>query len=232
MEEETDIRLYISEPKEGYEIQRHLPKLQGDFTQTANGVYDDDLSAYAQAVYGQLNRRKNNDTGLAFPKYETLMKVTKLSRASISKALEELIEHGWISIQRRYSKSNVYAINNFKTPNPINIQKRKENSETMKKAQTGKHPSSSPRELLTPVVHHADYDSSPRELLIVHQTNSINTSFSILPINTRDLKIQNLEKEILELTLVSENEENRKRIKSLAQDLRLEKYNRDNHLPE
>lgn len=52
------------------------------------------------------------DEAIAFPSYQTIMKRLGWgSKETVAAALLNLIQHGWIERQRRYSSSSVYTIN-------------------------------------------------------------------------------------------------------------------------
>jgi predicted transcriptional regulator len=64
-------------------------------------------------VYAALCRRASADTGEAFPSYDTLCEDTGLSRATISKAIKQLIVEGLVTIKRKGGLNrggNVYLV--------------------------------------------------------------------------------------------------------------------------
>jgi len=87
------------------------------FTKIDNDFIDrmGELSGSAVKIYIALRKFAdwNGDSteGNVFPSYPTLMKMTGLARASISKGIKELEKKGWISeIKHRFGDSNIYSL--------------------------------------------------------------------------------------------------------------------------
>lgn len=67
------------------------------------------LSDHARWVFICLRHYTNNRTETAFPSYDQLQQVTGYARATLAKAIKELIEAGWVEKKRRFSQSTVYT---------------------------------------------------------------------------------------------------------------------------
>lgn len=52
----------------------------------------------------------NNDTGVAFPGYETLNKRTHMKYNTISKGIKQLEAFGWMSREKRFGGSTIYTL--------------------------------------------------------------------------------------------------------------------------
>ncbi len=69
------------------------------------------LKVHTRWLYVALVFYRNSKSGVAFPSYETIRKLTGLRRQKISEGLTELEESGWIKPRRkRYGASNVYRV--------------------------------------------------------------------------------------------------------------------------
>lgn len=67
------------------------------------------LSDHARWVFICLRHYTNNKTETAFPSYDQLQEVTGYARATLAKAIKELIAAGWVEKKRRFSQSTVYT---------------------------------------------------------------------------------------------------------------------------
>ena len=68
------------------------------------------MSAAAILVMVSLSKHMNSETYESYVSYETLVKETHRSNTTISKALRELREMGYVGKKRRFNNSNVYAL--------------------------------------------------------------------------------------------------------------------------
>lgn len=70
------------------------------------------MSHQTRWLYVALVYYRNTQTGDAFPTYETIRKLTRLTRDKISKGFKDLLERGWIEDKRtRFGGSTFYRVN-------------------------------------------------------------------------------------------------------------------------
>ena len=67
------------------------------------------LSLQSKAVYGYLSSF-TGDQEYCFPSYDTMQKHLKISRASLSKYIKELIAFGVVQVNKRFTGSNQYYL--------------------------------------------------------------------------------------------------------------------------
>lgn len=69
------------------------------------------LKFHTRWLYVALVFYRNNQSGVAYPSYDTIQALTGLSRRMISKGLTELENSGWIKPRKkRFGSSNVYTV--------------------------------------------------------------------------------------------------------------------------
>ena len=68
------------------------------------------MSFHSRWLYVALVYYRNSQSGVAFPSYTTIRKLTGMRRENISSSIKELEEKGWIEKVSRYSQSNLYKI--------------------------------------------------------------------------------------------------------------------------
>lgn len=106
---------------------------------------DNNLSFHAKGIALYLNTFMNDSHDFAYPSISTIQENMSIgSRSTVVKYLSELVEKGWLTKEKRYSKSVIYhtAIpeNFFSSPPPVLVREMD---------------SISPPRVL-PVVHHMD----------------------------------------------------------------------------
>lgn len=191
-----------------------ISDLKENYYKTSNEVNNEatNLSLIAYRVYGlfrgMVNEKKNGDE--IWPSYTYIQKMTHLSRRTVAKAINELIESGWISgIDKGFNSVNHYHINETPRVNSTLLQSRA-------------------RSILGHEVNSGRARSKPQ---VGHEVNSNKTNITRLINNTVDLKIKNFEDRISDLGLKTDEERKQKMV-SLTQLLREAKYRKDNDLPD
>jgi hypothetical protein len=109
------------------------------FFRSPKGIWGRKLSPDAIAVYCYLmdcvNWEKWND-GRVFPKRETIIEQSGVTKYKLSSAVQELVEDGWINnIVERMNDSNVYFMNVVRKPNEDLIVRRNLKAEGYSKLQ-------------------------------------------------------------------------------------------------
>lgn len=127
-----------------------------------------DLSGQARWLYVLLTRLVNSEQNVAFPSYDYIQEKTGWARAIIRPTLNQLIEKGWISVEKQAGAVNLYTVH----VQAIQVVQ----PETSSESEPG-------------VVQEMNYSSSGNELGVVQNLNSkyINTKH-INPNNTRSLR--------------------------------------------
>ena len=74
----------------------------------------DGLDIIDPFVYASIKRFMNNETKIAFPSVNTLIRITGLSRPTLTKSINRLSDSGYITIIREYGKANQYLFNEYK----------------------------------------------------------------------------------------------------------------------
>lgn len=90
--------------------------IRKDYTQVPNEFLADlpNMSYCSFTLYVFLRKFINTTKSVnsVFPSYEYLHEKTGMSRATIKKSQDELLDRGWIAkIQKRFNGSNIYFIN-------------------------------------------------------------------------------------------------------------------------
>lgn len=111
-----------------------------------------ELSGQARWLYVLLTRLVNSEQNVAFPSYDYIQEKTGWARAVIRPALDQLIEKGWISVEKQAGAVNLYTVH----------------VQAIKVAEAS---TSSGNEL--GVVQEMNYSSSGNELGVVQNLNSI-----------------------------------------------------------
>lgn len=68
------------------------------------------LSFHARWLFVTLRFYTNGESGLAFPSYDTIHKLTGMRREMIAKSIGELERAGWLNRQKRFNSSTLYEI--------------------------------------------------------------------------------------------------------------------------
>jgi hypothetical protein len=111
-----------------------------------------ELSGQARWLYVLLTRLVNSEQNVAFPSYDYIQEKTGWARAVIRPALDQLIEKGWISVEKQAGAVNLYTVH-------------------VQAIQVAEASTSSGNEL--GVVQEMNYSSSGNELGVVQNLNSI-----------------------------------------------------------
>lgn len=69
-----------------------------------------ELSGQARWLYVLLTRLVNSEQNVAFPSYDYIQEKTGWARAVIRPALDQLIEKGWISVEKQAGAVNLYTV--------------------------------------------------------------------------------------------------------------------------
>jgi DNA-binding transcriptional regulator YhcF (GntR family) len=72
------------------------------------------LSAHARWLFVVLRSYTNQKTECAWPSYDQLQEITRWSRPTVSKAIKELEEYGWLERRKRFGAPVIYVL---KRPN-------------------------------------------------------------------------------------------------------------------
>ena len=93
------------------------PVSAGGFTQVPNILLNDtNLSAQAKIAYAKLLSYAWHNN-MVFPGQERMAEETGTSRPTITRAIGELEQQGWLEIQRRgQGKTNIYILKHTVTP--------------------------------------------------------------------------------------------------------------------
>lgn len=91
---------------------KKLSDLIGQFATIPNSFIQEakTLSTEAKWLFVILRYHTNSKTGNAFPSYTKINEITGFHRKTISKALKELEGTGWLTKQRRFGASTLYAL--------------------------------------------------------------------------------------------------------------------------
>jgi hypothetical protein len=71
---------------------------------------DKRLSYHARWLFVALRYYTNGQSGVAFPSYSTINKLTGLRREKIASSIIELEEAGWLTKQPRFGNSSIYTL--------------------------------------------------------------------------------------------------------------------------
>src|SRR5262245_50453591 len=84
----------------------------GTFTAVANAFIEQslNLSVHAKWMFVLLRFHTNQKSECAWPSYDQLQALTGLSRTTVSKAIRELEEYGWLERRKRFGASVVYVL--------------------------------------------------------------------------------------------------------------------------
>lgn len=83
---------------------------RGRWTVTPEALtLDRRVSDRAHRLWCRLDRYAGRSE-VAFPSHETLMQAMDCSRSSIIRAIKELVDTGWLEVERRSGRSNLYTV--------------------------------------------------------------------------------------------------------------------------
>lgn len=68
------------------------------------------LSLHARWLFVALRYYTNGKSGVAFPSYATIGKLTGMRREKISSSIKELENNGWLERQKRFNNSTIYKL--------------------------------------------------------------------------------------------------------------------------
>lgn len=68
------------------------------------------LSFHARWLFVTFCYYTNGESGLAFPSYDTIQKLTRMRRQKIADSIRELEDAGWLSRQKRFNNSTFYEV--------------------------------------------------------------------------------------------------------------------------
>jgi DNA-binding transcriptional regulator YhcF (GntR family) len=93
-------------------MSKKLSDLIGQFTTIPNSFISQSvaLSTEAKWLFVVLRYHTNSKTDKAFPSYTTIQSETGFHRKTIAKALKELESSGWLTKQRRFGATTIYAL--------------------------------------------------------------------------------------------------------------------------
>ena len=91
---------------------KKLSDLIGQFATIPNSfiLASTALSTESKWLFVILRYHTNSKTGNAFPSYTTIQGMTGFHRKTIAKALKELEQAGWLTKQRRFGATTIYAL--------------------------------------------------------------------------------------------------------------------------
>jgi DNA-binding transcriptional regulator YhcF (GntR family) len=91
---------------------KKLSDLIGQFATIPNSFISQSasLSTEAKWLFVILRYHTNSKTGNAFPSYTKISEITGFHRKTISKSLKELEGAGWLTKQRRFGATTIYAL--------------------------------------------------------------------------------------------------------------------------
>nr|DAV29517.1 MAG TPA: helix-turn-helix domain protein [Caudoviricetes sp.] len=83
------------------------------WTRTDNDVWDLDMSLKAKALFSVFQKFRDNKTGYCWPSHETLAKMLSMSRRTVVKAVEELVQAGLVRKEARYVDGGLQTSNGY-----------------------------------------------------------------------------------------------------------------------
>jgi DNA-binding transcriptional regulator YhcF (GntR family) len=95
----------MSENKISYEEMGRFAMIPHSFIEDSKGMKFHSRWLYVALVY-----YRNTQSGDSFPSYETIRKLTGLTRKMISKGIKELEQNRWIKKKRRFGNSTIYKV--------------------------------------------------------------------------------------------------------------------------
>ena len=83
------------------------------WTRIDNDVWDLDVSLKAKALFSVFQTFRDNKTGYCWPSHETLAKMLSVSRRTVVKAVEELVQAGLVRKEARYVDGGLQTSNGY-----------------------------------------------------------------------------------------------------------------------
>jgi len=96
----------ITVRKNGRNVEQEIPAWVKFSTEFKTELAD--LSEYSLKVFIYIGLSVNFDTGVAYPGIRKIAKDTKMDKDTVSKAVADLEEKGFLTIQKRDGNSNIY----------------------------------------------------------------------------------------------------------------------------